>query len=48
MFSITRHFSSKVSDKYQVVFMRHGESIWNLQNRFTGWTDVKLTSKGIQ
>ena len=27
--------------------MRHGESIWNLENRFTGWTDVDLTEKGI-
>ncbi|XP_051912550.1 2,3-bisphosphoglycerate-dependent phosphoglycerate mutase-like [Hippocampus zosterae] len=34
--------------RFRVVFMRHGESTWNLQNRFTGWTDVKLTPKGIQ
>jgi 2,3-bisphosphoglycerate-dependent phosphoglycerate mutase len=27
--------------------MRHGESTWNLDNRFTGWTDVDLTEKGI-
>lgn len=27
--------------------MRHGESTWNLQNRFTGWTDVELTEKGV-
>ncbi|GIZ50766.1 2,3-bisphosphoglycerate-dependent phosphoglycerate mutase [Noviherbaspirillum aridicola] len=27
--------------------MRHGESTWNLENRFTGWTDVDLTEKGI-
>ena len=31
---------------YKIVFMRHGESIWNLDNRFTGWTDVDLTDKG--
>jgi 2,3-bisphosphoglycerate-dependent phosphoglycerate mutase len=31
---------------YKIVFMRHGESIWNLDNRFTGWTDVDLTEKG--
>jgi 2,3-bisphosphoglycerate-dependent phosphoglycerate mutase len=31
----------------QVVLLRHGESIWNLENRFTGWTDVDLTDKGI-
>ena len=28
--------------------MRHGESVWNLENRFTGWTDVGLSAKGIQ
>ena len=32
---------------YKIVLMRHGESIWNLENRFTGWTDVDLTEKGI-
>ncbi|QSR89398.1 2,3-diphosphoglycerate-dependent phosphoglycerate mutase [Methylacidiphilum caldifontis] len=30
----------------RVVFLRHGESIWNRQNRFTGWTDVDLSSRG--
>jgi 2,3-bisphosphoglycerate-dependent phosphoglycerate mutase len=29
-----------------LVLVRHGQSIWNLQNRFTGWTDVPLTEKG--
>ncbi len=32
---------------YTVVLLRHGESQWNLENRFTGWTDVDLTEKGI-
>jgi 2,3-bisphosphoglycerate-dependent phosphoglycerate mutase len=32
---------------YKIVFMRHGESTWNLDNRFTGWTDVDLTDKGV-
>ena len=32
---------------YKIVFMRHGESTWNLDNRFTGWTDVDLTEKGM-
>jgi 2,3-bisphosphoglycerate-dependent phosphoglycerate mutase len=32
---------------YKIVFMRHGESTWNLANRFTGWVDVDLTEKGI-
>ena len=31
----------------KVVFLRHGQSIWNLENRFTGWTDVDLSPKGI-
>jgi 2,3-bisphosphoglycerate-dependent phosphoglycerate mutase len=30
-----------------LVLLRHGESAWNLENRFTGWTDVDLTPKGI-
>ena len=32
---------------YKIVLMRHGESTWNLENRFTGWTDVDLTEKGV-
>jgi len=32
---------------YKLVLLRHGESIWNMQNRFTGWTDVDLSEKGI-
>jgi 2,3-bisphosphoglycerate-dependent phosphoglycerate mutase len=32
----------------KLVLLRHGESIWNLENRFTGWTDVDLTPKGIE
>ncbi len=31
-----------------LVLVRHGESQWNLENRFTGWTDVDLTEKGIE
>lgn len=33
--------------KYKVVMLRHGESTWNKENRFTGWTDVRLSSTGI-
>ena len=33
---------------YKIVFMRHGEYTWNLENRFTGWTDVDLTEKGVK
>lgn len=31
---------------YKVVLLRHGESVWNKENRFTGWTDVDLTAQG--
>jgi 2,3-bisphosphoglycerate-dependent phosphoglycerate mutase len=33
---------------YTIVLLRHGESIWNKENRFTGWTDVDLSEKGIE
>jgi len=33
---------------HRVVFVRHGESTWNKENRFTGWTDVQLTPNGIE
>jgi len=33
---------------YKVVLLRHGESTWNQENRFTGWTDVDVTEKGLQ
>jgi len=32
---------------YKLVLIRHGESTWNLENRFTGWTDVPLTTTGV-
>jgi 2,3-bisphosphoglycerate-dependent phosphoglycerate mutase len=32
----------------KLVLMRHGESTWNLENRFTGWKDVDLTDKGVE
>lgn len=32
----------------KIVLLRHGESTWNKENRFTGWTDVDLSGKGIQ
>ena len=31
----------------KLVLLRHGQSQWNLENRFTGWKDVPLTEKGI-
>ena len=33
---------------HKLVLIRHGESTWNLENRFTGWTDVDLTSAGVE
>ncbi len=32
----------------RLVLLRHGESQWNLENRFTGWVDVPLSPRGIQ
>jgi 2,3-bisphosphoglycerate-dependent phosphoglycerate mutase len=33
---------------YRLVLLRHGESAWNQENRFTGWTDVDLSEKGLE
>ncbi|MEM7280832.1 MAG: 2,3-diphosphoglycerate-dependent phosphoglycerate mutase [Pseudomonadota bacterium] len=33
---------------HKVVLLRHGQSVWNLSNQFTGWTDVELTEKGVK
>ena len=33
---------------YKLVLLRHGESKWNLEKRFTGWTNISLTDKGIE
>lgn len=30
------------------VLLRHGQSLWNLENRFTGWTDIDLSEQGIR
>jgi 2,3-bisphosphoglycerate-dependent phosphoglycerate mutase len=35
-----------MTTKYKLVLVRHGQSTWNLENRFTGWTDVDLTEQG--
>ena len=43
----TQSSANTPSDKtYKIVFVRHGESQWNQENRFTGWTDVDLAPKG--
>ena len=31
----------------RIILLRHGQSLWNLENRFTGWTDVELSEKGL-
>jgi 2,3-bisphosphoglycerate-dependent phosphoglycerate mutase len=36
-----------MTNNIKLVLLRHGESTWNLENRFTGWTDVDLTPRGI-
>ncbi len=33
---------------YKLVLIRHGESLWNQENRFTGWQDVDLSAKGVE
>ncbi len=33
---------------YKLVLIRHGESVWNKENKFTGWTDVDLSQKGVE
>lgn len=49
-----RNFPSVIKVDYKVIHMkkivliRHGESTWNKENRFSGWTDVPLTPKGIE
>lgn len=47
-----RSFSNKIkmesNQAYKVVFVRHGESTWNKENRFTGWTDVDLSEQGVK
>ena len=36
-----------MADPRTLVLLRHGESVWNRENRFTGWTDVDLTEQGV-
>ena len=36
----------QTADKHTLVLVRHGESTWNLENKFTGWVDVPLSPKG--
>ena len=32
----------------RLILIRHGQSVWNAENRFTGWTDVDLSEKGVE
>lgn len=41
--AILQPISKRHRHTYTVVMIRHGESVWNLENRFTGWCDVPLT-----
>ena len=45
-----RHLSNPIftATMFKLVLVRHGESTWNLENRFTGWTDVDLTPTGVE
>lgn len=36
-----------MATKHKLVLLRHGESIWNQKNLFTGWMDVDLSEKGL-
>lgn len=38
---------NKVKRSFRIVFVRHGESVWNKENRFTGWKDVQLSENGV-
>ncbi|MBC7458320.1 MAG: 2,3-bisphosphoglycerate-dependent phosphoglycerate mutase, partial [Bdellovibrionaceae bacterium] len=39
--------TSSIKGPFQLVVVRHGESSWNKENRFTGWKDVDLSLKGV-
>ena len=43
----TKTINSNLISMKKIVLIRHGESIWNKENRFTGWTDVDLTPHGV-
>ncbi len=46
--NLTQNFAEGAGTvMYEIVLVRHGESTWNNENRFTGWTDVPLSDKGI-
>eukprot|EP01128_Nolandella_sp_AFSM9_P010224 TRINITY_DN7037_c0_g1_i1.p1 TRINITY_DN7037_c0_g1~~TRINITY_DN7037_c0_g1_i1.p1 ORF type:complete len:841 (-),score=260.30 TRINITY_DN7037_c0_g1_i1:78-2600(-) len=48
IFSIFREASPEPITAHKIVFLRHGESVWNKEGKFTGWTDVDLSPVGVQ
>lgn len=44
--SLLAYQSGGINEKHTLVLVRHGESTWNLENKFTGWVDVPLSPKG--
>ena len=38
----------QIQNNFSLILLRHGESVWNKENRFTGWTDVELTELGLE
>ena len=46
LYSKTEYIYNKNFIMHKLVLLRHGESQWNLENRFTGWHDVNLTEQG--
>src|SRR3546814_5878371 len=47
LFPYTTLFRAQGSQMPQLILIRHGQSRWNLENRFTGWWDVDVTEKGV-
>jgi 2,3-bisphosphoglycerate-dependent phosphoglycerate mutase len=45
---LKRELQTKEENMKRMVLLRHGESKWNKENRFTGWTDIKLSEKGVE
>src|SRR6185295_8879899 len=45
--AVPRNSRAGARSVYKVVLLRHGESTWNRENRFTGWTDVDLSDRGL-
>lgn len=44
----TIKLKQKIKKMKRIVLIRHGESVWNKENRFTGWTNVDLSEKGVE